>query len=274
MPKFLARFRRRSVAAAEPTESSAATETRNTPPVRTADLGQKIHPDLDELVSTFTAPPPPVATPRAPIVDDAEGSIIPLKPAVARPRRKSGDARSPRTSANSPTHPTSPPELDTTNKNELTQGSNESLVHTPPPGSPQSPAPPSSWSTFGRKALKGAKSIPNIIDRSRSSTIGSRSTQSRTPASTLDGVPDPLTPYASISSGSMPSSGFTFGHGRIVPPLPPLDHPAFSGDASLDVGGLPVSLKDDREVVQFLADKQPRPSISLPSMPSSSGCPG
>lgn len=290
MPNLLARFKRGLSNAQGPVESPVVIGIPSPLPVA-VELGRKIHPNLQDLIPPFISPPPPSPTAASSSVpindgDDSGDGILPLKP---RPRGRSAQppsAHHPTSFTGNPdAHPHEVPlppsrSISTTSSYEH----HDSLMQTPPPpASSQSPAPPSSWATFGRKVMRGAKSIPNIIDASRPSTAGSRTTSQRshthTPASTTDGMPDPFTPFASVSSGSAPSSGFTFGHGHmssmVAPPMPALNHPAFQETSSPVTEGLPVSLTDDREVVQLFSEKQavhpqPRPSISLPSIPSRS----
>ncbi|KAK0460041.1 uncharacterized protein EV420DRAFT_248621 [Desarmillaria tabescens] len=146
----------------------------------------------------------------------------------------------------------------------------------------QSPNPPSSWSTFGRRAIRGERSTSHTTDVGTSSRPSSSGTShSHTPPSTTRsriGTPDD-TPGSAFGSISSPSSGFTFGsHGpgpRAVgssppPPLPPLSHPAFS---TLDENNSNVAVGNDGskdEETAFFSDHGPRPSSSMPAMRSSS----
>ncbi|SJL15280.1 uncharacterized protein ARMOST_18771 [Armillaria ostoyae] len=155
------------------------------------------------------------------------------------------------------------------------------LVH----GSPatpltQSPNPPSSWSTFGRRVIRGGRSASYITDVGTSSRPSSSGTsRSHTPPSTTRsriGTPE-NTPGSAFGSVSSPSSGFTFGsHGlgpRALgssppPPLPPLDHPAFG---TLDENNSNVAIGNDGskdEETTFFSDHGPRPSSSMPAMRS------
>ncbi|KAG7444127.1 uncharacterized protein BT62DRAFT_252990 [Guyanagaster necrorhizus] len=158
------------------------------------------------------------------------------------------------------------------------------LVH----GSPaisltQSPNPPSSWSTFGRRDIRSGRSNSQTTDVGSSSRPSSSGTShSHTPSSTTRshiGAPD-NTSGSAFGSASSPSSGFTFGsHGpgpRALtspspPPLPPLDHPAFGTLAEKDNSN--AAFRNDGskdEKTALFSDHGPRPSSSMPAMRSNS----
>ncbi|KAK0201480.1 hypothetical protein DFS33DRAFT_989695 [Desarmillaria ectypa] len=146
----------------------------------------------------------------------------------------------------------------------------------------QSPNPPSSWSTFGRRATRGGRSISHTTDVGTSSRPSSSGTShSHTPPSTTRSridTPD-NTPGSVFGSVSSPSSGFTFGsHGpgprasgsSPPPPLPPLNHPAFG---TFDENNSNVAVGNDGpkdEETAFFSDHGPRPSSSMPAMQSGS----
>ncbi|KAF8194302.1 hypothetical protein K438DRAFT_816133 [Mycena galopus ATCC 62051] len=165
------------------------------------------------------------------------------------------------------------------------------------------------WSTFGRRAKKGGDSsrphLTEFGERGRGSPAPSQGTsvshshsvsQSRSPSQVNLGTPSTTSqqlddsvsnsdhghPTASASELPSPSSGFTFGsqhrlsargEGSPVPPMPPLDHPAFRGP-----GKIPHSTSASRshtpsqlQLPQLPREaRRPRSSSSLPSMHSTS----
>lgn len=257
---------------------------------------------------TQDSPPPPSSSPRVPLsppqettrparplegLPESTTSLSSASESMSNPRTETSahdTPGSPRSSTNSPS--------ETRARRILTRLTTFGLRNSP---STSTTNPPSAWSTFGRRTVRSSSSIPHLTDfggdssrshsdsrhasraTSPSQSQSQHGTRPETPASAFHQAhsphadPNTSTPYstfASSSSATPPSSGFTFGShglGRLAdtsppPPLPPLDHPAFQ-DASDSRHGTDTSIQvTDTNNAREGQVRQPRASASLPSM--------